>query len=136
MISHYNWLSDDSIILWGDLQKPGYYIINFQNSNFLNFSCRYISAGPDGHPSAISDGLILTDTYPGKDRHSTLLSLHIREDIVHEHKILSLYQPMKFNRERRVDLHPRVFKENLYYIDSGHTGKRRLYTVIQNEKFS
>ena len=35
--------------------------------------------------------------------------------------------------EKRVDLHPRSVTENLFYVDSGHTGKRRLYAITKNE---
>ena len=133
LISHYNWLSNDTIILWGGLHSAGYYIVDIRSADLDNVHSTYISSGPDGHPSLISDGVILTDTYPGKDRHSTLRLLHIRSNNVEEHNLVSLYQPMKFNGEKRVDLHPRSVTENLFYVDSGHTGKRRLYAITKNE---
>ena len=127
VVSHYSWIDNNEIIVWGRGEiETGYHTVN------LNGECGFIKAKDplllgDGHPSVCSKTkIILTDTYPNKARMSTLFLL----DGENEEKVIQLKQPWKFNSSSRVDLHPRFnYDCSLITLESGHSGYRRQYIL-------
>ena len=77
IVSHYSWIDDNKIIVWGRVdQKTGYHTMNVidEKSNLLKFKNPLLLG--DGHPSVCNKNkIILTDTYPDKARVSTLFLL-------------------------------------------------------------
>jgi hypothetical protein len=127
VVSHYSWIDNNEIIVWGRGKvETGYHTVN------LNGECNPIKVKDplllgDGHPSVCSKTkIILTDTYPNKARMSTLFML----DGKNEEKVVQLRQPWKFNGPSRVDLHPRFnYDCSLITLESGHSGYRRQYIL-------
>jgi len=127
VVSHYSWIDNNEIIVWGRGEvETGYHTVN------LNGKCSFIKVKDplllgDGHPSVCSKSkTILTDTYPDKARMSTLFLL----DGENEEKVIQLKQPWKFNSSSRVDLHPRFnYDCSLITLESGHSGYRRQYIL-------
>jgi len=130
VVSHYSWIDNNEIIVWGRGEaETGYHIVN------LDGECKFIKVKDplllgDGHPSVCSKTKkILTDTYPNKARISTLFLL----EGANEEKVVQLKQPWKFNGPSRVDLHPRFNHDcSLITLESGHSGYRRQYILKRN----
>ena len=71
------------------------------------------------------------DSYPDKARMKKLYCYNSDDDEV----ILlgEFFEPFEFYNESRCDLHPRFNKnKSSIYIDSVHTGKRKLYKLSLN----
>ena len=132
-ISHFDWSSEDEIIIWAEVDGEGqsYKKYDLNQRKFLEIGKKYLYG--DGHPSLSRDNeVILSDTYPDKSRLSTLILYHHKSDNYQE--LGKFYQPLKFNEEMRCDLHPRWSGFNDYItFDSAHSGKRELYLLnIEN----
>jgi WD40 repeat protein len=127
VVSHYSWVDNNEIIVWGRGEvETGYHTVN------LNGRCGFVKTRDpllfgDGHPSVCSrTKAILTDTYPNKARMSSLFII----DNKNEERVVQLKQPWKFSGHARVDLHPRFNEDcNLITLDSGHSGDRRQYIL-------
>ncbi len=123
MISHYSWVDDTSLIGYMRNQdgRDHYYILDTNSSCLEPFESTLLSYG-DGHPSYDKETLI-TDTYPDKFGFQRLICIQNssgRNDILAE-----FHHPLKFFKENRCDLHPRVVLNKVYF-DTVHDGKRRL----------
>jgi hypothetical protein len=131
VVSHYSWIDNNEILVWGRGEvETGYHVVN------LNGECNFFKVKDplllgDGHPSVCSKTKnILTDTYPNKSRMSTLFLL----DGENEEKVIQLKQPWKFNGPSRVDLHPRFNRDaDLITLESGHSGYRRQYILKKKD---
>lgn len=127
IVSHYSWVDNSRVIVWGrgDVET-GYHVVDINSSHsFINFKDPLLLG--DGHPSiCYKTNAILTDTYPNKARMSSLFIM----DGNNEERVVQLKQPWKFSGLARVDLHPRYNKDcNLITLDSGHSGDRRQYIL-------
>lgn len=128
MVSHCNWENDFSIIgyLNGEVNKPGYYRINFKNK----ISCSYLenmSNYTDGHMSINRDKMIF-DTYPSISRLKTLNHMDLKSKKIK--KLGVFFESTKFFNETRCDLHPRYSDlSKRVYFDSVHAGIRKLYSI-------
>lgn len=127
MISHCCWKDNDTIM--GYMNKKGlgegYYLINENN-----LECRKVidEITVDGHPSysPVNDQFI-TDTYPNRERKSSLYLVSGNEEI---NLLAKVYAPFKYDNEFRCDLHPRWNRYgNKVAFDSTHSGKRGLYYI-------
>jgi hypothetical protein len=73
---------------------------------------------------------MLTDTYPNRSGHQSLIILNNLFEDGNPEEIAKLYHPLKFFGETRCDLHPRIdVKKKVIYFDSVYTGKRQLYRM-------
>jgi hypothetical protein len=125
MISHYCWLDNNDILLWGVISKKGdYYILNLENQKL-----KCLDTGlSDGHPSMLDDKNFITDTYPDKSRLRKLLLVNLSTS---KKKIIGEFlEPAKYINETRCDLHPHPDpeKQNVH-IDRIVNGYRTL-TII------
>ncbi|KQC12086.1 MAG: hypothetical protein APR54_02565 [Candidatus Cloacimonas sp. SDB] len=125
MISHYCWLDNNNILLWGVISKKGdYYILNLENQKL-----KCLDTGlSDGHPSMLDDKNFITDTYPDKSRLRKLLLVNLSTS---KKKIIGEFlEPVKYISETRCDLHPHPDpeKQNVH-IDRIVNGCRAL-TII------
>ena len=129
MISHCCWYGNDKIISY--CYTPEYNEAYVQFTDKSNVRKLVSSSLPkiDGHPSVSNDGKwLVTDQYPEKNRFSKLYLF----DILHDKLYIvgSFYQPLKYNRANRIDLHPKWSPNgNRIYFESGHDNYRKLYRV-------
>ncbi len=114
IISHYCFISDYSLFVWGkpiqsnDFSKPCYFIFDIKTEKF-NIVHKLIDFH-DGHPTydKNSNNLVF-DTYPDFYRFSELWRFSL--DSQNLKRILSVYHPLKYNADKRIDLHPRFSKD-------------------------
>jgi len=131
MVSHYCWRDASHLLAWARKAPYGdhYFLFTDRTSQVEIVSEGIIDAQGDGHPSFSPDRRwLVTDTYPGRDRKSSLLLYDTIGGQLHvAGRFLS---PWRFNGTTRCDLHPRWSPDgNWVAIDSVHTGRRGLYLI-------
>ena len=133
MVSHCIWKNERQILAWARKKGIGdrYFLFTDQSPE-----CQIIGEGhltEDGHPSFSPDGQwLLTDTYPGRNRMSSLLLFDL--DREHLLDLGSFFQPYRFSGEIRCDLHPRWSPDGRFVsFDSCHSGKRKFYVLDLTE---
>lgn len=128
LVSHANWIDDNTFIVWADVNPKGqrYYIfkdfledpVNIAGENILN---------EDGHPSiSLSGKYLLTDTYNDISRRRSLILF----DMVTNSKIIlgKFYSPFKNSGSLRCDLHPRFNnKGGKICFDAAFKNGRQVY---------
>ncbi|HCP4605250.1 TPA: hypothetical protein ODO73_002855, partial [Escherichia coli] len=137
MVSHYQWRNDKQFVAWARSEQFGdkYHLVDIENneikilphdSNINNFG--------DGHPSFNNEGsMIITDTYPGRDRMRSLLLFDMSTSKLT--KIGDFLSPWAFNSVGRCDLHPRWSPDGKKVaIDSAHSGQRQLILIEIDKK--
>jgi hypothetical protein len=132
VVSHYSWINDNEIIVWGRINnQTGYHTISINKKSAQLYFKDELLLG-DGHPTYCGKGeKMITDTYPDKSRFSSLFLLNLASN--EEHKLAQLKQPWKFVAHNRVDLHPRFSPDcNMISIESGHSGFRRQYIISED----
>lgn len=123
LISHSTWKTKDTFLFWGSIDNtPGYYqYIISKNSLSLKVSFVY-----DGHPTFISENIILTDTYPNKYLSEKLFTLNIETG---EYKLINEFShPANYVPYNRCDLHPSISKsKKKFQVDFINKGKRNVF---------
>lgn len=129
MTSHSWWVNDRTIISFCYTEKfdNAYVFFKDLTDNVTKVSDKLPTV--DGHPSTTKDGQwLITDTYPDSARMSRLYLYNIPYDKIFF--IGRFYQPLKYTGTNRIDFHPKWnMNEDAIYFESGHTGKRKLYSV-------
>ncbi|MFA6159985.1 MAG: hypothetical protein WC678_02765 [Parcubacteria group bacterium] len=129
-VSHYNWISEDEIILYSliaERKEYAYTIFDSRNSEIKYFGKNIPTT--DGHPTLLKNNkIIITDTYPDLFSQRNLLAYKTKED---ETKILARFDsPKNFSGELRCDLHPRVsHDQKMICVDRIIGGKRNISIV-------
>lgn len=127
MVSHCCWRNPVQILSYcrKEPNGVGYYLLTDQTEQFEKLNNENLTV--DGHPSFSPDGeWIVTDTYPDKARFARLILYNVKEN----RTVLlgEFYQPLRYRKEHRCDLHPRFdMTGNYLSFDSAHTGKRRYH---------
>ena len=138
IVSHYCWVSNDSLMVWGSHPNFGstvtsnsYSIVSSKGELLDDFSDSMISSLPDGHPSLHSSGrYIITDTYQDiyGQQHLYLIDLNLRSFVC----LASFNTHLSFSPYTRTDLHPRFLgKSNFFSIDIQHVGRLRSHQVFE-----
>lgn len=132
-VSHYVWLNSEEILctVYSANNKCNYFKYTLsKNKEIINPNTLI----QDGHPSVISDNLILTDTYPNNTGFQKLFISDITNDkTVNLLEIYSYYKP---NPELRTDLHPRLsINKKMICFDANFKGYRQLF-ILNNESNS
>lgn len=128
IVSHYCWLRHDEILVYCKIdEKMGFHLINIKTKEYRFFSENFLKQ--DGHPSLSPNGeYLVIDSYPGKDRFSNMFLFDLKKD-----KLILLgkfYQPIRYQKEFRVDLHPKWSSDGKsIYFESGHLGRRQLFKL-------
>jgi len=129
MTSHSYWMNNKQIVSFchTNLYGNAYTVFTDMTEKITKLSDKLPKV--DGHPSTTKDGKwMITDTYPNKARMSKLYLYNIFEDQLF--CIGSFYQPLKYKGTKRIDLHPKWnMNEDTIYFESGHSGKRKLYSI-------
>lgn len=126
MTSHCCWLNDHEIISFCFVEGIGNGYYKFlDKTNKVNLLSGELPK-EDGHPSVSPKGnWLITDTYPNISCFSKLLLYDLVNNKKYE--LGMFYQPLKYNGEMRIDLHPKwsMDGKNIFF-ESGHSGRRQL----------
>ncbi|MCR8538806.1 MAG: hypothetical protein JJ848_000425 [Prochlorococcus marinus CUG1439] len=126
--SHFSWIDDRyiSIFCLGKISKLfTYHIFDIERDSEIlldaNRSNKLLYK--DGHQTHLDKFDIISDTYPDIFRIQKLYSFNNRKIKT----IANLSSPMRYTKEFRCDLHPRLIKsDNLISVDSTHNKKREI----------
>lgn len=129
MVSHNCWWGDNDIISFCNIEDDRDRYVQFvdkkENTKIIGDDVFH----HDGHPSVSPNGIwMLTDDYPDRSRFSSLYLYNLEN----EQNILlgKFFQPLEFIGEKRIDLHPKWNLDgNSISIDSGHSGRRKMYIL-------
>ena len=129
MTSHSYWVDNNRIVSFCHTPETGDAYVMFEDKTDNRKLLSKKLPVTDGHPSTINQGeWMVTDSYPGHDAMSRLYLYNIKTD-----KLICLgrfYQPLKYKGPGRIDLHPKWNMQGTHvYFESGHDGKRRLYSI-------
>lgn len=130
MVSHYDWMDDDNILIWARQPMVG---DRFFLCNVMNGAIRVIGESvltEDGHCSFSPDRhWVLNDTYPDRFGMRVLMLYHLAND--KRIDIARLYSPKeRWWGEIRCDLHPRWSRDGRSVcVDSVHSGERQIYVA-------
>jgi hypothetical protein len=100
-LSHYDFKNENELLIFTKSTQNGYHLYNFKNDTVNIFSP---DLQEDGHPTFISDDLVLTDTYPSRFLREQRLIIANKKSY---EVIGKFYAPFKYKGEFRCDLHPR-----------------------------
>ena len=107
VVSHYCWLDNHSLLVWGMKDEVGKYFHIDICKNFCEENPNTnINTLGDGHPTLLHEYNVICDTYPDRRRTQLLYILDYKNWT--KRKLLKLYSPLKFINKKRVDLHPRI----------------------------
>ena len=128
-VSHFSWLDDERIFMWGGSEAfgNGYHVVDVESGELTYVGA--LDGYSDGHPSVSPDGeWVVTDSYPNRLRKRSLTLYHLdSERVVRLGEFLA---PFGFDGPRRCDHHPRWSPDGKFVsIDSVHEGVRRSYVV-------
>ncbi len=132
MISHCCWLDNDKIVSFMRRFEIGdkYYLIDTNSKAISVLGKGVIDKFGDGHPSVYKNKMIF-DTYPNKSRNKELFLYDIKSNSLK--KLGEFFESFQYYCETRCDLHPRWSHDGTkVFIDSVHTGKRKLYYLELN----
>ena len=132
LVSHYDWIDSDNILVTGytpnGKQTYSRYNVNSLEKNVVKSS--YLDK--DGHPTVIDGGRkFITDTYPKKMDLQELFEYNTNNST--KKTLMYIYSSPLMYEEKRCDLHPRVSNsEKIITIDS--TVKNNCKSVIVIKK--
>lgn len=128
MVSHCCWLGVNKILAFCHVRNVGNRYVVFDLSED-NYKPSIVQQMPhyDGHPSLSPNyEWLLFDTYPDKSRMSRMYLKRCDTNEVSE--LGAFYQPSRFVKKNRIDLHPKWSPDGAKIaFESGHSGKRKLY---------
>lgn len=127
IVSHCCWKSESKIVGYFKYNgQLGWYEtdIHTRDTKLISDKLSYLG---DGHPT-FRKGKLLIDSYPNRARMKKLYIYDYDKDILLV--CGEFYESLKYYGQTRCDLHPRFdFNGDKIYIDSVHTGQRRLYRL-------
>ena len=127
-VSHYAWRDDNSILCTA-YDPSGccrYYIYTLEPRSRVEVESDYLTR--DGHPSFISDGVILTDTYPDALGYQHIFTYDFATG--QKTAVADVFDVTALDAEHRTDLHPRydpVTKSVSF--DANACGHRHFYIL-------
>jgi len=131
IVSHYCWLDNKHLIVWGRKNNLGnkYYLLLDKSNKSHVIGNGVLDAYGDGHPSISPDKKwLITDTYPDKGRIRELILFNL----ITKNKIIvgKFFAPWMYDGSYRCDLHPRWSPDgSKISIDSTHEGFRNSYII-------
>ena len=130
LVSHCIWKNNEEILAWTYFEGSGnnYYLITDKTKKNRIVGNEYFSN--DGHPSFSPDRkwLLTDDANPDRSKFRSLILYNENKDIFI--KVGNFFQPSKYYKEMRCDLHPKWNRDgNFISIDSAHNGTRSIYIL-------
>jgi hypothetical protein len=129
MISHFNWLDEDRLLVWARAPEAGdgYYVLDVNTGARQPFAGGALNRWGDGHPSLSPDRRwLVTDSYPDRAREQRLVVYRMKDAECIE--VGRFFAPWRFDGALRCDLHPRWSPDGRWIcVDSAHTGTRMTY---------
>jgi len=134
MISHYDWLDEEHILIWARVPHIGdrFILCNVHDDTRQIIGKDVLTE--DGHCSFSPDrNWVLNDTYPDRFDKRTLMLYRWRDGLRID--LARLYSPKsKWWGEIRCDLHPRWSRDGrMVCLDSVHSGLRQVYVADVSE---
>lgn len=129
IISHYSWVDDRRLLVWMFFgSQAGYWLLDAHTAEAT--PAFGVLGQSDGHPSVdMRRSKIVSDTYPGVFRMQSLFMIETF-GAWPPVPLGRFRQPLAFAGVNRCDLHPRWNSAgDGVYLDSAHTGIRRLYEL-------
>ena len=130
IVSHCCWINDNKIMGYFTHQnsQPHFHLVTITNEAHSIETPGILKNMGDGHPNCINNRIVF-DTYPDKSRMKSLFVYDLNKENID--KIGEFYESMRYYDQTRCDLHPRFgLQENRIFIDSVHTGLRKLYSLV------
>ncbi len=127
-VSHYDWCDNNKIVVtaYDAQRKCRYYIYDIISGERQPFLHELLTE--DGHPTWLSDGNMITDTYPDKLGFERLIEVDCTNKAAKD--LFKVYHSYKVTGEKRCDLHPRVSPdERAITIDVNTSGNRDLIII-------
>ncbi len=126
LVSHYDWRTDDSLLVWTDHEKTGFHDYSLEGEVR---SVGHDILPPDGHCSFSPNGeWLLLDSSPDDNDQRGLFLYEWERDRLHE--LTHVYSPPVTDASLRCDLHPRWDRSGrVICFDSTHEGTRQMYTL-------
>lgn len=126
-VSHCFWKNDNEILSFLRKSKYGdhYYLLRDKSDKY---SMLWPVLKTDGHCSySHNRTFVVTDSYPDRQRISTLYVLKEKEEPI---SVARVFSPFRYDNEFRCDLHPRWnFKDDKICFDSACEGRRAVYIL-------
>ncbi len=127
-VSHYWWLNDQEILLYGTDPKEGQgYHVYDQSGRHIKKLDKHIPR-LDGHPHARAPQWFVSDNVVNKrfERDLWLYDIGTQARI----DLAAFYSPPQFSGEIRCDLHPRLSRDGQKVaVDSAHAGYRQIIVL-------
>jgi hypothetical protein len=127
MVSHYDWMDNETLLAWArlDYRKDSFILCHDQSTTNAVIGEGILTE--DGHCSFSPDRKwILTDSYPDKYQLRSLMLFRMEDQKKIE--LARLFSPKSLWGEIRCDLHPRWNRNGRQIcFDSVHTGERQMY---------
>lgn len=138
MVSHFAWLTDDMILVWGrsKIGEPGWFAVrSAPGKTQLEIERLPIRNTEDAHASVIDADHVLLDRYPDARRRQSVEIVNVRSS--QTQILLRSYLPPDFGKDLRCDLHARVSNSSYYVIDDVERSKRviRLLPLNRRNRF-
>jgi hypothetical protein len=133
MTSHCCWINESEIISFCFIENYGNAYYRFIDKSHIVNKISDNLPLIDGHPSVSNDNQwMIIDTYPDKSRMSNLYLYNFLNDRII--KIGEFYQPLKYDGELRIDLHPKWdYNSKNVFFESGHEKNRNLFRINLSE---
>lgn len=137
MVSHCCWKNNSEILAFANKAGSGIgYYLMYDRTNEYKHLWKSISS--DGHPSYSpkNNSLVVTDTYPSRNR---ICEINILKDddsgAMNYKTIAQVFAPFKYDNDTRCDLHPRWSRDGeKICFDAVFEGHRGLYVVEVNKE--
>lgn len=125
-VSHYTWIAENTLLVtaYDENAVCRYYI--YEGSNRIPYAHDILTE--DGHPTRLSSGDIITDTYPDRNGFQHLYRFSAQS--CSKMLISDFFSSGKCTGEKRCDLHPRISENNnIIVCDVNSYGTRRIILV-------
>ena len=136
MVSHFAWVNNDELFgyMAPEGEEAAYYQVDLKSMHHRKVDDQLNGNTGDGHPN-VHGQKILFDTYPNKSRMKELFVYDMKDKELQ--KIGEFFEGLAYSGESRCDLHPRWdFHGKIIFVDSVHSGKRKLYAILYAERSS
>ena len=128
--SHYTWLDENHLLTtyidFNNHARQGYRLYNIEDGSFSEFGVETLNL--DGHPSFVTSQIIVTDTYPQKNKLNNQYLFSYDCSKKEKKQIGRFYHDARYIGEQRCDLHPSLSGEYVS-VDTSCDGLRSVFLM-------